>query len=77
MGADFCQQEVSVTMVTRRKGVMSLPLIGALHCGVFLGVGSDSLFFTLSSLLSHIQNITAIYSYPANEFECLGNLEFN
>ena len=63
MGADFCQQEVHVTMVTRqRSDVIALNRSLALW-GYFWGIGSASQFFTLSSLLLHIRIKMATINY--------------
>ena len=55
MGTDFCQQKVSVTMVTRQRSDVIASIIGAWHGGGILGVLQCESFFTLSSLLSHIR----------------------
>lgn len=51
----FCQQEVRVTMVTRQRSDVIASKRSLALWGYFWGVGSASLFFTLSSLLLHIR----------------------
>lgn len=56
---------------------MSSPVIGAWHCGgIFWGVGSASLFFTLSTLLSHIRRKTN-GDNPVNELVNFRIYEFH
>lgn len=61
MGADFCQQEVSVTMVTEKRN----DVIPSKWClawwGYFWRAGSASMFFTLSNLFLNIRREMATF----------------